>query len=133
MAELVLNAVDKIYRTKKKAVHAVKDFNLTVKSGEIVALLGSSGCGKTSTLRMIAGFEDVSNGTITLGGKPIHTLPPSQRGVAMAFERKLPETLRRLHTLYTCAGIGCTPLRADEAQRRTVRPVDAGCGLFQKV
>ncbi len=86
MAELVLNAVDKIYRTKKKAVHAVKDFNLTVKSGEIVALLGSSGCGKTSTLRMIAGFEDVSNGTITLGGKPIHTLPPSQRGVAMAFE-----------------------------------------------
>ena len=86
MAELVLNAVDKIYRTKKKAVHAVKDFNLTVKSGEIVALLGSSGCGKTSTLRMIAGFEDVSNGTITLGGKPIHTLPPAARGVAMAFE-----------------------------------------------
>ncbi len=86
MAELVLNAVDKIYRTKKKTVHAVRDFNLTVKSGEIVALLGSSGCGKTSTLRMIAGFEDVSNGTITLGGKAIHMLPPSQRGVAMAFE-----------------------------------------------
>jgi len=86
MAELVLNGVDKIYRGKKKAVHAVKSLSLTVKSGEIVALLGSSGCGKTSTLRMIAGFEDVTNGTITLGGKPIHLLPPSQRGVAMAFE-----------------------------------------------
>jgi multiple sugar transport system ATP-binding protein len=86
MAELVLAGVDKIYRTKKKTVHAVRDFNLTVKSGEIVAMLGSSGCGKTSTLRMIAGFEDVSNGTITLGGKAIHMLPPSQRGVAMAFE-----------------------------------------------
>ena len=53
-------------------MHAVKALDLTVKPGEIVALLGSSGCGKTSTLRMIAGFEDVSNGTITLDGKAIH-------------------------------------------------------------
>jgi multiple sugar transport system ATP-binding protein len=86
MGELVLSKVDKIYRTKKKTVHAVRSLDLTVKPGEIVALLGSSGCGKTSTLRMIAGFEDVTNGTITLDGRPIHTLPPSQRGVAMAFE-----------------------------------------------
>ena len=74
MAELVLNRVDKIYRSRKGDVHAVKALDLIVKPGEIVALLGSSGCGKTSTLRMIAGFEDVTNGTITLGGKPIHTL-----------------------------------------------------------
>ncbi len=87
MAELVLNAVSKIYRSRRKAeVHAVKDLTLTVKAGEIVALLGSSGCGKTSTLRMIAGFEDVTMGSITLGGLPIHTLPPSRRNVAMAFE-----------------------------------------------
>lgn len=87
MAELVISHVDKIYRSRRKAdVHAVKDLSLTVANGEIVALLGSSGCGKTSTLRMIAGFEDVSSGSITLGGKQIHTLPPSQRGVAMAFE-----------------------------------------------
>lgn len=87
MAELVLSSVNKIYRPRRKEpVHAVKDLNLTVKSGEIVALLGSSGCGKTSTLRMIAGFEDVSSGAITLGGRAIHELPPSQRNVAMAFE-----------------------------------------------
>ncbi len=86
MGELVITEVDKIYRSRKAAVHAVKGFNLTVKPGEIVALLGSSGCGKTSTLRMIAGFEDVSNGTITLDGKAIHELAPAQRGVAMAFE-----------------------------------------------
>ena len=87
MAELVLSKVDKIYRSRgKKSVHAVKAFDLTVKAGEIVALLGSSGCGKTSTLRMIAGFEDVTSGTITLGGREIHTLAPSARGVAMAFE-----------------------------------------------
>lgn len=87
MAELVLTGVDKIYRPRRKApVHAVKNLNLVVKPGEIAALLGSSGCGKTSTLRMIAGFEDVSNGSITLGGKAIHHLAPSARGVAMAFE-----------------------------------------------
>ena len=87
MAELVLSRVDKIYGARgKKQVHAVQALDLTVKAGEIVALLGSSGCGKTSTLRMIAGFEDVTNGSITLGGRPIHTLPPAARGVAMAFE-----------------------------------------------
>jgi multiple sugar transport system ATP-binding protein len=87
MAELVLTNVDKIYHPHgKQPVHAVQDLSFTVKPGEIVALLGSSGCGKTSTLRMIAGFEDVSRGSITLAGKAIHTLAPSKRGVAMAFE-----------------------------------------------
>ncbi|MCA3561181.1 MAG: ABC transporter ATP-binding protein [Aestuariivirga sp.] len=86
MAELGIAKVDKIYHSRKGDVHAVRALDLVVKPGEIVALLGSSGCGKTSTLRMIAGFEEVSNGSITLGGKPIHTLPPAARGVAMAFE-----------------------------------------------
>ena len=87
MSELVLTGVDKIYQPRRKSpVHAVKDLNLTVQPGEITALLGSSGCGKTSTLRMIAGFEEVSNGSISLNGRAIHTLPPAGRGVAMAFE-----------------------------------------------
>lgn len=83
-SELVLTHVDKIYGAG--SVHAVKDLSFSVKPGEITALLGSSGCGKTSTLRMIAGFETVTNGAIALDGKAIHTLPPAQRGVAMAFE-----------------------------------------------
>jgi multiple sugar transport system ATP-binding protein len=86
MGELGISKVDKIYRSRKKAVHAVKALDLRVMPGEIVALLGSSGCGKTSTLRMIAGFEDVTNGSIVLDGRSIHLLPPAQRGVAMAFE-----------------------------------------------
>lgn len=87
MAELVLASINKIYRSRgKAAVHAVIDLNLTVKDGESVALLGSSGCGKTSTLRMIAGFEEVTSGAITLGGRAIHQLAPSARNVAMAFE-----------------------------------------------
>jgi multiple sugar transport system ATP-binding protein len=86
-SELVLASVNKIYRSRgKAAVHAVKNLSLTVKRGEITALLGSSGCGKTSTLRMIAGFEETTAGSITLDRTPIHTLPPARRGVAMAFE-----------------------------------------------
>lgn len=84
---LSLAGVDKIYAsTARKPVHAVQALDLDVRRGEIVALLGSSGCGKTSTLRMIAGFESVTNGSITLAGRRIETLPPARRGVAMAFE-----------------------------------------------
>jgi multiple sugar transport system ATP-binding protein len=84
---LSVENVDKIYQRRgKPPVHAVKALNMTVRNGEIVALLGSSGCGKTSTLRMIAGFEDVSNGAINLVGRRIESLPPARRNVAMAFE-----------------------------------------------
>ncbi|MDQ0395668.1 ABC transporter ATP-binding protein [Labrys monachus] len=89
MAEtaLVIDNVDKIYRSRRKApVHAVKSLSMAIAKGEIVALLGSSGCGKTSTLRMIAGFEEVSTGGISLAGRRIEQLAPARRNVAMAFE-----------------------------------------------
>jgi multiple sugar transport system ATP-binding protein len=86
-ASLSIRAIDKIYQRRGRApVHAVKALNMDVDAGEIVALLGSSGCGKTSTLRMVAGFEDVSAGSITLAGRRIEGLPPASRNVAMAFE-----------------------------------------------
>jgi multiple sugar transport system ATP-binding protein len=85
-AQLCLTAVDKFYGPINKGVHAVRAISMDVAQGEIIALLGSSGCGKTSTLRMIAGFEPVSRGTIAIAGRQIHTLAPSQRNVAMAFE-----------------------------------------------
>ena len=84
---LAIDNVDKIYLSNTAhPVHAVRELTLHVRRGEIVALLGSSGCGKTSTLRMVAGFEDVSNGAITLAGRRIEQLPPARRNVAMAFE-----------------------------------------------
>ncbi|WP_371815066.1 ABC transporter ATP-binding protein [Bradyrhizobium sp. CCBAU 51753] len=87
MDMLELRGIDKVYRSRgKPPVHAVRALDMMVEKGEIVALLGSSGCGKTSTLRMIAGFEDVSAGSIALGGRRIHELPPARRKVAMAFE-----------------------------------------------
>ena len=84
---LRIRNVNKTYTPRGRAeVHAVKDLSMDVEKGEIVALLGSSGCGKTSTLRMIAGFEEVSSGEIELAGRRIDPLPPAKRGVAMAFE-----------------------------------------------
>ena len=82
--QLSLKSVDKFYGPVGKGVHAVKDITMAVPKGDIIALLGSSGCGKTSTLRMIAGFEAVSRGTIELAGKQVQTLPPVRRNVAMA-------------------------------------------------
>lgn len=89
MSEVALSikSVDKIYQRRGKApVHAVKSLDMDVARGEIVALLGSSGCGKTSTLRMIAGFEEVTRGDIVVEGRRVNQMPPARRKVAMAFE-----------------------------------------------
>lgn len=84
---LSIDSVDKIYGGRHGTpVHAVRKLSLAVPDGDLVALLGSSGCGKTSTLRMIAGFEAVTHGHINLAGRRIETLPPPRRHVAMAFE-----------------------------------------------
>jgi len=83
---LKIKKIDKFYGPIGKGVHAVKDVSFDVAKGDIIALLGSSGCGKTSTLRMIAGFEEVSRGAIALAGRDVHMLPPAKRNVAMAFE-----------------------------------------------
>ena len=85
-AQLQLHSVDKFYGPVGKGVHAVRGLSMDVVKGEIIALLGSSGCGKTSTLRMIAGFEQVSRGTIHLAGREVQKFAPSLRNVAMAFE-----------------------------------------------
>lgn len=87
MAAVTLEQVSKIYQEKGKADNqAVKSVNMSIRDGEIISLLGSSGCGKTSTLRMIAGFESVSEGSIRIGNRVINDLSPAERNVAMAFE-----------------------------------------------
>ncbi|PXW96558.1 carbohydrate ABC transporter ATP-binding protein (CUT1 family) [Sphaerotilus hippei] len=87
MASVTLEQVSKIYGDKGKTGNrAVKSVNMAIHDGEIISLLGSSGCGKTSTLRMIAGFESVSEGAIRIGDRVINQLKPAERNVAMAFE-----------------------------------------------
>ena len=65
---------------------AVLDFNLDIEKGELVSFLGRSGCGKSTTLRMVAGFEVPTSGTITMGGEDITFKPPNQRNVGMVFQ-----------------------------------------------
>ena len=89
MATLSLEHVSKRYASGRRGVTeplAVDDVNLAIRDGEIVGLLGSSGCGKTSTLRMIAGFEAVTAGRIRIGERVVNGLKAAERNVAMAFE-----------------------------------------------
>ncbi|WP_411080605.1 ABC transporter ATP-binding protein [Streptomyces sp. cmx-18-6] len=65
---------------------AVQPLDLTVPQGSFFALLGASGCGKTTTLRMIAGLEEATTGTVFLGGKDITDLPPYKRPVNTVFQ-----------------------------------------------
>ncbi|MEV4683745.1 ABC transporter ATP-binding protein [Streptomyces kurssanovii] len=65
---------------------AVHPLDLTVPEGSFFALLGASGCGKTTTLRMIAGLEDPTTGTVRLGDKDVTALPPHKRPVNTVFQ-----------------------------------------------
>lgn len=66
--------------------HVVKDLDLTVEEGEFLTLLGSSGCGKTTTLRMIAGFEEPTTGSIKVEGESIEAKEPFERDVNTVFQ-----------------------------------------------
>ena len=67
-------------------VQVVESLDLGVNQGEFVVLLGESGCGKSTTLRMIAGLEEVSEGQIFINGKDVTTLAPKARDIAMVFQ-----------------------------------------------
>jgi len=73
-------------RKEYDEVVAVNNVNLTIEQGEIFALLGSSGCGKTTLLRMLAGFEVPTAGRIVLDGQDITALPPYERPINMMFQ-----------------------------------------------
>jgi ABC-type sugar transport system ATPase subunit len=64
----------------------VHDFNLQVADGELVVLVGGSGCGKSTILRMLAGLESVTSGTVRIGEREVTQLPPRERDVAMVFQ-----------------------------------------------
>ena len=83
VAEIELERVTKVYPDGTKAV---AELDLDVADGELVVFVGPSGCGKTSALRMIAGLEDITDGTIRIGGDVVNDLPPKDRDIAMVFQ-----------------------------------------------
>ena len=84
MSFVSLKNVNKQYKGNDKK--SVTDFNLNIEKGEFIAFVGPSECGKSTTLRMIAGFEDVTEGSIEIDGQVVNNLLPRDRGIAMVFQ-----------------------------------------------
>jgi len=82
MAQVTLKNVSKIADSG-----AVQDFTLEVRDREFAVLAGPSGCGHSTLLRLIAGLDPLSSGEILIGSRPVQTLPPAERDVAMVFRQ----------------------------------------------
>ncbi|MER9950000.1 ABC transporter ATP-binding protein [Mesorhizobium sp. M0047] len=82
MTQIELRGVQKFFG----AVQVIKNLNLKINDNEFIVLLGQSGCGKTTTLRAIAGLETIDEGDILIDGKPIQHLKAADRDIAMVFQ-----------------------------------------------
>jgi len=82
MTEIQLRGIQKWFGP----VQVIKDLNLTIAGNEFIVMLGQSGCGKTTTLRAIAGLETIDEGDILIDGKPVQHLKCSDRDIAMVFQ-----------------------------------------------
>jgi multiple sugar transport system ATP-binding protein len=124
MAHVSLNNVGKTFPGGIRAVQAV---SLEVDEGEFLVLVGPSGCGKSTVLRMVAGLEEISEGTIKIDGRVVNDVAPKDRDIAMVFQnyalyphmtvfdnmafalrrRRIPraEVTRRVHDAATTLGI----------------------------
>jgi multiple sugar transport system ATP-binding protein len=110
VAEIALKDIEKYFGD----VYVIRKLNLTIAHREFVVLLGPSGCGKTTTLRAIAGLEDINRGDIRIDGKPVQDLPASDRDIAFVFQ------LFALYPHLTAYDNIAFPLRATRASRAEV-------------
>ncbi len=83
MARIVLDEVGKVY---PGGVRGIDGLSLDIADGEFMVLVGPSGCGKSTALRAVAGLEEISSGTISIGGRVVNDLPPKDRDIAMVFQ-----------------------------------------------
>ncbi|MCD1632315.1 sn-glycerol-3-phosphate ABC transporter ATP-binding protein UgpC [Martelella mediterranea] len=82
MADVSLNQIRKSFG----AIEVIKGVDLDIRSGEFVVFVGPSGCGKSTLLRMIAGLEDITSGSLSIGGTDMTDEDPAKRGIAMVFQ-----------------------------------------------
>ena len=83
MGAIEISNVGKVY---PNGTRALEDVNITIDDGEFVVLVGPSGCGKTTLLRMVAGLEDITEGTIEIADKVVNEVAPKDRDIAMVFQ-----------------------------------------------
>ena len=82
MASVSLRGIKKQYESNS----VIKGVDLDIHDGEFVVFVGPSGCGKSTLLRIIAGLEDISEGTLEIGGRVSNDIEPARRGIAMVFQ-----------------------------------------------
>ena len=83
MAEVAFDDVAKVY---PDGTRAVDDLDLQIGDGEFMVLVGPSGCGKTTALRMVAGLEEITEGTLRIGERVVNNVPARDRDIAMVFQ-----------------------------------------------
>jgi multiple sugar transport system ATP-binding protein len=83
VAEIVLESVTKVY---PDGTNAVSSLDLEIPDGQLTVLVGPSGCGKTTVLMMVAGLEEVTDGTIRIGDQVVNDVLPKDRDIAMVFQ-----------------------------------------------
>jgi sn-glycerol 3-phosphate transport system ATP-binding protein len=83
MAQIEISKVCKDYHGGVRAVH---DVDISIADGEFIVLVGPSGCGKSTLLRMVAGLEDISEGTVQIGDRVVNQIDPADRDIAMVFQ-----------------------------------------------
>src|SRR4051794_22464489 len=92
MAGLIIEGLRKEFPSGKAPVVAVDDLTITIDDGELLVLLGSSGCGKTTTLRLVGGLEQGTGGRISIGVGVVYAagrridMPPNRRDIGMVFQ-----------------------------------------------
>jgi multiple sugar transport system ATP-binding protein len=87
MAEVVLDGVTKRFKTRGGTIEAIADLSLTIGDGEFIVLLGPTGAGKTTTLRLVAGLETPEAGRVSIGGFDMTRQPPAARNVSFVFQQ----------------------------------------------
>lgn len=83
MSDVILRGVKKVYDNKNVVIDNI---DLEIKDKEFIVLVGASGCGKSTILRMIAGLEEISGGEILIGDKKVNNIPPKDRDIAFVFQ-----------------------------------------------
>jgi len=83
MADVRFDGVRKVYDNGQVAVHGA---SFDIADGELMVLVGPSGCGKSTLLRMVAGLEEISAGTLSIGGRVVNDVAPKDRDIAMVFQ-----------------------------------------------
>ena len=126
MAAISIRNVVKRYGKGPKANQVIHGVNAEIADGEFIVIVGPSGCGKSTLLRMVAGLEEISDGEISIAGRVVNNIEPSERDIAMVFQNY---ALYPHMTVFDnmAYGLKIAKVPVDEIKRR----VDKAAGILQ--